>query len=372
MCTTTRSVRSSVFKTTWAHHGKRFTHRAPDVIYLTKGAPLSSYYSKRSKEGMAYLSSHHPELFSAYLKTAATMVAKGKVPLVHGQRASWTVAFRFTQYLNAKASSFFKFLRPYSQEYLIKREDLAEKIKGFLAKHGDVSATPGTWGSTPSRLDHDESVRPHLLSTNYALMGNLAPFESAFHFTFQNGGLLDEEKEWSISKKVMQTALKAKGISEEKMFPLLKELKFCFDDYASLKTGNLLLIGVPKEKISSFAYDAKAYGIPTGTPIEKVVSNPAAYAERFDGENGGFQARFCVFKETLDPRSMIDVILVNDSEEVEAYAHQTKLTPPEAVDAFKPFVFHKSPKEEEEYKKRKAIDEKIKSLALEVKRGVSN
>jgi hypothetical protein len=371
MCAT-RSIRSNLFKTSAVHCGKRFTHRAADFIYLTKGSKYSHYYSGRVKNGAEIISSSHSSLFSAYLRTSATMAAKGKVPFVHGQSASWNVAFRFTQCLSSRTFGYFKFLRPPSTEYRIERQELEQRIESFIKKHGNHSWTHGVWGPNPSRLDEDQNIRPHLMSMSYALMGNCTKYESAFFFTFSNEGILDQMQTWDASEKVIRNALRVKSVTEKNADFLVSELKSCFEEYSSLKRGNLVLIGIPKDKLSYFAYDSKAWGIPTGTPIEKVVENPMLFKQRLEGEEGGFQVRLRIFKQTLDPKSGIDVILANDGDEVDAYCSDTTLTAPENVDAYRPFIAPVSKEEKEEQVKRANLDARVKALAFEAKRVMSS
>ncbi len=359
MCTFLRSA----VRHCCSHTHRRWAHRAPDRIYLREGMEKNSHF-KNQIGGVAATMEKFPKLISNYLKVAAAATVNGKTPLVHAQMAHWSTGRFFTNDLNRsfqKKYPFFSYLRPvWEKDFQVDREVIEDKIEAFCQKNGAQAWTPGSWGFMPSRCDIDPDIRKYLVSTNYALLGNVAQGESAYYFAFNPIRIEQKNNTWAIVEEVVRRSLQMRGVHGD----VANELMAVFEKYSNLNVENLFVIAVPREKLAHFAYDSKSFGIPTKEKIDEVVTNPMAYSSRLSGEEGGLQARLMIHKDAMTPASGIDVVCVNEDEEVERYCQGIEMTPPEDVSEYAPFFKHQhTAAEESDRRTRRELRKTIADIA---------
>jgi hypothetical protein len=353
--------------------GKRWTHRAPDLVFFNEGVKKNKHFENQVGNAIDKMQ-EFPKLISNYFKVATAATLKGKTPFVHAQAAMWSVPRLFTRELNRNFYTKYPFhhsLRPNSdKDYQCDRKEIEEKIKVFCQNNGDHGWTPGTWDRSPSRCDMDPNIRKFLISMNYALLGNVSTMESAYYFAFEGSKMRDDEHPWKIAEEVFRRSLQMRGTQNQDR--VIEELKDVFQNYEQLNAGNLLVIALPKEKLKSFAYDSKSYGIPTGRNIEEVASQPMRYSSHLSGEEGGLQARLMIHRDTMAPTSGIDVVCVNEDEEVDLYCKGFQITPPDQVPEYASlFKQKRTAVEESERQTRRELRYAIKALGERVTKPIT-
>lgn len=339
---------------------KRYAHHAPDYHYLKEGITKSAAREKIT-EGLSQMR-EFPQTMDRYFRVASMMKCKGLVSLVHAQDATYRAPRIFIETLSEKPKGFFRYIRQPSKEYHLKREDLIERIEEYIADHGENEWIPGQWNWGVNRLDSDPAFRPFLLSASYSMIDS-TPMESASYFFFSNGSSRSREREKYIADQAIASSLQRRGL--QKLLPeILDSLGVIFKEYAKLDIGTLYVIGIPKEKISRYAYDSKSFGIFSRHPIADVVEDLRQAPRAFSTDSGGLQARILLYQETLHPSSGIEIIDVNSPEEVEMYCSGMSFEPSEKV--FKDFALfpdRETEKERRNAKKIEELDGRVKELA---------
>ncbi len=335
---------------------RRYTHRAPDVKFIQEGQMHHVRFKDEIKEGIAEMNSY-PKLMENLFKTSAAMVVQNKVPFVHGRSPMLGAIKLFVDALMcSKQKGFYQYLRQPSAQYQIERQDLFDRIDQFIKEHG--------FSLEPARLDHVPELRAHLVSIGYTMTSNFAFMESAYSFTFKKPAFRGNIED--IFAGVLALSMRSRGFSD-KIPRVLKQMRPIFEEYNDLPVGDLLVIGIPKDKVEEYVYDSIAFGIPTGKKVWDVLDNPFESPKSLVGESGGLQARLMLYKETMTPSCGIEIVLANDDRQVEAYCQGVDLTDPRHVKAFDSILCQKYTHIEEFQKsKRKELAEKIISIAKNV------
>lgn len=348
------------------HVQKRGVHRSSDYAYLQKGLQINAY--KKLFEERSHQMAQYPQFMDRYFKASAVMKCKNKMPFVHAQNAMFRVAHIFLkEFCEANPSkNYFRYMRTPSAQFNIDKNRVMSKVEDYCKEHGESGWTPGEWNGGASRLDHDPEIRPFLISASYSLM-DFSQWDSAFHFLFSNSSVTKQKEVKELANEAIATSMKMRGL-KERIPEVVQTLEPYYEAYSKLQLGTLFVIGIPMEKIEAFAYDSKAFGIPSREEISQVAKAPGNSPRAYNSEEGGLQARIVIYKETLNPASGIEVIDVNDEEEVARFCEGFQLEPSEEV--FKDSrIFQKKTSniEKEAMQKQKDLDEKVKNFASFVK-----
>ncbi len=347
-----------------SNHAQRHVHRTPDFRYLKEGTEKSEWYRAVFYESSEKMK-EFPQLMNRYLKTAAAMKIKGKVPFVHAQPSYYRIPRLFLETICKKdlaKTHHFRFLRFPSKQYEISKDVLMVKIQEYIKENGSTGWTPGEWNFNISRLDTEPKFRPFMVSLSYSMM-DYTKAESAFDFLFHHPTLCPE-KEKQMMQSWIGNVMQIYG-KKDKISDVVNEIAPYFHDYAQLPVNSLLVIGIPEEKVNSFAYDAKSFGTPTGKDISEVAKAPWTSTRAFTKEEGGLQARLLMFKDTMDPNCGIEVVDVNDESEVENFCNGYALTPVSEVPEFARLFPNVTMPQERAYRERESLlDQKIKQIAL--------
>lgn len=339
--------------THWAKNSKamthqRFTHRAPDLLYLEKGLKHHSEYRMHYEKAL-FKMQRFPHLLERYFQTAAVMKCKNLMPFVHAQSSLFTPFRVFAETFGVQSPKYphYRYWRQPEGKYSIEYEQLKQKIEAFVAKHGAHSWTPGSWNTSVCYLDADPELRSHLVSVSYCL-SEFTLMESANYFTFENRSILQDEQITKVGLASLEKFLKIRG--KQKEFPkVASKLKVISEQLSKAPIGNLFLIGIPKEKLTRYVYDAKAFGIPTGQSMRDMCEDFSISSRSYCVEEGGLQARLLLYRETMRPDSGIEVVFVNDAREVSKYCQGWVLKAPQEVATYAPFFKWSSTSLEDRY-----------------------
>ncbi len=178
-----------------------------------------------------------------------------------------------------------------------------KKIKKFVRHYKKT----GEFDS--GRIDHKDFVKTNLLSVNPSLFSNKERPTSCSFYYFLNSRNSSYTNTMNFIKNIFEF-FKIQKLYE-KYQPQLQNLEYLLSGYSYQKTGLLLQIFIPKEKINDLAYMAK----PGGNlyyPYQFILPTPKV----FDDLNNYQQNIFSSFATYINPVAMIDKIqlrlLVND------------------------------------------------------------
>lgn len=360
----------------------RKAHRAPDFKFLQEANykrfdnrlyPNRNCYGEPVIRSACEKMSLFPKLMQNAINTSAAMVAQDCVPFFHGEPSGLNAIriFRNTLVHSKQDNQYYKYFRSTSAAHIIERSELNERIKKYIADNGIYKSKTADglkfstiWGDpllTP--LDVNPHLRPHLLSVSYAMTANVSKYDSCYWFTFHPRNPVDKIND--VFAIMATRSLRARGHSVESIAEVIHEMRSIFNEYAELKVGTLMVIGVPRDKLSLYVYDSKSMGHPTDKNIHNVVNKPFEEStSRIMGKDGGLQARLMLYKETMTPRSGIKVIIANDNNEVEEYCSGLDIENPHRISTFDPLLYRKNTStEEEDSQKRRALDARVAAIA---------
>lgn len=319
---------------------KRFTHRTPDFFWVENGVKDLGYCRVA------------PELMSRYMRAASACRQKGKHPFVHAQ----TAVFRFPRVfveevsgVKTRFTDFFRYLRDPAPQFAVEASAVKKRVDDFVEKR---HVGP----------DEDPDLRSHMLSMSYALV-QPGVCESAGYFLFNNRSMTRAKEIGKIVESSVVAVLKSRG-KEHRAPEVMSAFWKMKKEYASLNWGTAYLIAVPDSLLREVVYDSKAFGIPTGEPIERMVKRSHESPRAFTCEQGGAQARLLMCSATMNPRSGIDVVDVSNPSEVESYCQGQEIVPvhevPQLHSLFKGAC---GETEKAEMENRKKLDEAVRDLA---------
>ncbi len=336
------------------HLQKRHTHNTKSYEYIQQFVKDQKHFNQLENLAKHTNLIDFPKTVTTLLKAESAFTDQGLVAAVHATPAAFTPAIHIAT--------------------------KCELVKNKSTVHKDISTfavlrDPGSLSDHYTQMmhilqalndptnpypDHLPLMSDRVLSMNYGLLTNIEMGESAFYFGFRNwSGKGGADPDFAINKAKTMTekTLKHYGYSEQNIKDILDSTEFnkLLADFHSLRTGNLLAFGIPREIAQKHLYDSRRYGVPTGDDVLKV----------YDGTEGRnriteHQARLVLSKETMHPDSGIVVLSALDEQDaVDPYLMKNK------EKAFIPPFEHKefsailpvasTPIEKEEIEKRKAL-----------------
>jgi hypothetical protein len=266
----------------------------------------------------------HPTIVKNYWRLSKTMQKKGLIPLTHGQSATWLVPQRILQAIGYEHC---QLLRTPTTKTVA---EVRSMIESSLQKQRSLWPLYWTLYRLPSfitekgHLDHSTELREYMLSTNIGLF-HCEHHESPLSLVFGGGSkwiqfegnvsILGSERSRLFAYSMIAVALLNKGISPEAIVEVFDKIHPLFNQAENLRIGQILILGVPQSLLASSVYHSKKYGTPTQMNLEEVLDSLSSS----EIPSVGCQARLLLCKETLDPKSGIEMINLMDEEAISNY-----------------------------------------------------
>lgn len=313
----------------------------------------------------------HPTIVKNYWRLSKTMQKKGLIPLTHGQSATWLVPQRILQALGYKHC---QTLRSPTEKTVA---EVRSMIESGLKKQRTLWPIYWALYRLPSfitergHLDHGMELREYMLSTNIGFF-HCEHHESPLSLVFGGGSkwiqiegnvsILGSERSRLFAYSMIADALLKKGTTPEAFLQMCDKIHPLFNQAEKLRIGQILVLGIPQSLLASSVYHSKKYGTPTQMSLEEVLDSLSSS----EIPSIGCQTRLLLCKETLDPKSGIEMINLMDEEAVSNYCGELDFLDESEIQE----IVNKKQTDEEE-KNRAAfaslknnIDKTIKELEL--------
>lgn len=295
-----------------APKGARFASSAAYLAaYEERGVDFfkaMQFEGKRSRFDVSHESNaitNYPKLCKKILRVEKAMERRGLIPFVHAspQVMKWPRRMMGGKFRHEERSL----------------EEVKRAVKA---------------GFESGSRDMDPEVRPHVISVSYALCSSMAVADSAWY----HGMFLNERPD------IRRTFIKACHSVPE----LHEFFSRVYKGYAEMKYGEFHVFGLSPADLK-YAYDCKAWGLPTGNDVAAVAANPKSCSRLLHGH----QARLYMAGKMLQD---ITHVVVNDTDSVNAFCtDEDEPTDPRLA----PFFEHEFTQiEEEQIEKQAALDEK--------------
>lgn len=344
---------------------KRYAHRSSDSAFLKKACSVHSGTNFQVKAAENWV--HFPNLAERVWITAGVMKSQGLFPFYHAQSSVIRPYCIFLETIQSKsAESYFRPFRIPRSYMFISHSVIVDKIQRFIDAYGCEAWTPGVWNGTVARMDADPFFRRHLVSLSYSVVHTQFQ-ESAYHFLFQNKSSVDAHSVMEFLDEECEFPIKVSGLSDNKE-KIKKQIHSFAHQYQSLSTGTLYVVGIPIDLAHRFVFDAKSFGIPTGSNMSVIVKDPPASTRAFSDEEGGMQARLMLFDETMRASSNIQVVDATDPDECARYIKGMAYVNPRSLPEFEPFFKVKTSNiENRDVAQRAMLDAEVRKFARSLK-----
>lgn len=265
-------------------------------------------------------------MIASYLKVAQTMHARGLIPLVHGQSSIWMIPQRIVTRLGfsqcQQLRSFVETSNP--------REEIIQRIDAEREKRAAYWIPFYNRINLFKTLDLEPFLRDRLLSVTIGLFhceAKNSPLSFALGGACLRGphsipcrypgntSLMEVERCKELANQMIVSAMNARGFSSSRSQELISRIDSLYDEASRADLGQLLVIGVPQQNLSRFAYHCETGGIPSGLSAQKVLE--------MISQGGilktGCQMRLLLCNETLSFESGIELVNIMDQNAVENY-----------------------------------------------------
>lgn len=279
----------------------RLSHRAASYPYLQEWQKRGVNFANEVKfvgknsiilpKDLPITPAHFPRLTRDILRLeAATRQSAGTFVHAHPQWVA--VGMRVATHVYANHPHFMSFRPPVER----RAEQVRKQVSEAFAR---------------GKRDMDPEIRPHVISASYAFTSSLAVADSAL---FHGLRLNQRPDVFPIGLQMVEHALLAHGMSSNEAKQASKELaNLVWEKCQKVVAGEFYVIAPPSLDV---VYDAKAWGVPTGSDVRSILDRPSA-CPRF---HHGHAVRLLMCRETTDPSYGMRVYQANDRAVVDALA----------------------------------------------------
>ncbi|MGC1879383.1 MAG: hypothetical protein WA347_08490 [Rhabdochlamydiaceae bacterium] len=374
MCITTihstirQSAHSSICQGRFFHeNGKKVNNTTPFPDLQLAKTFKSKYERTEEGEWTLGMALRYSKTMTSYWRVATVMQQKGLIPFVHGQTAVWSIPQRIIKALGFRGCQLLRFPKPDS---LKTSSEITQRIDSIIKeKQAKKDAYPLLSRCIPfifrgCPLDHTPELRTHLLAVTIGLF-HLDRKESPLSFVIGgaygsgismikvegNRNILPLEECKKIANEMITEAVTKEDYDPHISGEILRNIDHLYKQAAQLPIGQLLVCGVPYDRLSNYVYHSAPLGAPTGLPMHRVLEDLPH----------GSQARLLLCQETMTPNSPIEVVNIMDECETQEFCRD--LGPcllPELEEGLKDVIDYTHQEiEEREIAQIKALYEKI-------------
>jgi hypothetical protein len=281
------------------------------------------------------------------------------IPLVHGQSQVFRISYEVLKSLDFKEGELLRLPSPdffRQSAEAMKRLPLYQREIGKARLWHQISGFVGI--QKLSRLDHLPDLAPFLLSATIGLEGGYS--ESGLWYVFGgpahkydtqpsgNQSRLEADVCKELVSSMIREGMRMRGGTPEKTQEVLVEIVDKFFPQATRQSlGQLLVIGLPLDRISEWAYASGRFGIEARCSIKEMVDDFAKGKKptRVD------QVRLCLTQNSLHREHGVKIVNLMDEERVEEFCKGVSIKPlaeEEALRELQPFI--KTEKSNEAFK----------------------
>ena len=116
--------------------------------------------------------------------------------------------------------------------------------------------------------------------------------------------------------------MKQKDYPPQKIKQVLEKVEGLYESAKKLEYGQLLVVGVPSDKMSKWVYGCRRFGIATGCSMTKVMDDLSKGLIPKAG-----QVRVTLTEESLDPINGVQVVNLMDDKAVEDFCEGIPMKP---------------------------------------------
>jgi hypothetical protein len=326
-------------------HGRKINNTIPFPDLQLAKTFKAKYAKTEEGEWTLGMALKYPNTITSYWRVATVMQQKGLIPFVHGQAVMWSIPQRIFKALGRSGCQLLRFSKPGS---LRTSSEIAQIIDSALKeKKAKKDAYPLLNRCVPFMfrgrpLDHTPELRTHLLAVTIGLF-HLDRKESPLSFVIGgaygspslfikvpgNRNVLPPENCKKIANEMITDAMAQEGYDSSISNEILKSIDHLYKQAEQLPIGQLVVCGVPYDRLSTYVYHSAPWGIPTGLPMHRALEDVSH----------GSQARLLLCQETMISNSPIEVVNIMDENETqEFYRDLGPCLPPEHEDGLKEVI----------------------------------
>jgi alkyl hydroperoxide reductase subunit AhpF len=110
-----------------------------------------------------------------------------------------------------------------------------------------------------------------------------------------------------------------KGYTQKQINELFHILNPLYKEASMLSLGQIVVCGIPYDKLNKMAYHSKAGGEPTNMPIDEIIQDCSKAITQ------GFQFRVMFAQEAMDPRSGVQLVNIMNDKETEFFCNNFEI-----------------------------------------------